>query len=367
MAGEKQKYDMSSPGALAEANAIRREPFVKEGMMVAFPTCFPGATLAIPSDESHITALDIAGDGIVHGGTSGRTTHLIAGAFHGVSGVVFDMGAVEAADHCPAVCCGKTKLVACVNGAGGGRIIISRLQPPPDDLLQEWDIGRKAFQDLGEAVKGEPILHAVADQTGEHVVGITPQHLFRVNVEDTTITVAGEITGSGRVGLGSRGGVFGRDGSTHLWRYDPRSQTIERHAVKLPSGDWSATDLRWTRDSTSGLLYTADGEGNLFSFDERKGFGGPLGRTSPAPVGPMAVTLDGRVFGFCGNEISRMFCYDPRGRTVRDVAVAVSVIERRRYGYTFGDAVTGRDGQIFFGEDDDLGHLWLYFPRIQGV
>ena len=31
----------------------------------------------------------------------------------------------------------------------------------------------------------------------------------------------------------------------------------------------------------------------------------------------------------------------------------------------FGDAVTGRDGQIFFGEDDDLGHLWIYFPSIQ--
>ena len=46
-----------------------------------------------------------------------------------------------------------------------------------------------------------------------------------------------------------------------------------------------------------------------------------------------------------------------------NLGVAVSVLERRRYGYVFGDAVTGRDGQIFFGEDDDLGHLWLYFPR----
>ena len=41
------------------------------------------------------------------------------------------------------------------------------------------------------------------------------------------------------------------------------------------------------------------------------------------------------------------------------------MVERRRYGYTFGDAVTGRDSQIILGEDDDLGHLWLYFPRIQ--
>ncbi|MGA2074229.1 MAG: hypothetical protein ABSH52_12070 [Terriglobia bacterium] len=36
-------------------------------------------------------------------------------------------------------------------------------------------------------------------------------------------------------------------------------------------------------------------------------------------------------------------------------------------GYVFGDAVTGRDGEIVFGEDDDGGHLWLYFPRIQAA
>jgi len=60
-----------------------------------------------------------------------------------------------------------------------------------------------------------------------------------------------------------------------------------------------------------------------------------------------------------------MFCYNPAARAVSDLGVAVSVLERRRYGYLFGDAVVGRDGQIVFGEDDDLGHLWLYFPRIE--
>ena len=79
----------------------------------------------------------------------------------------------------------------------------------------------------------------------------------------------------------------------------------------------------------------------------------------------MAVTHDGRVFGFCGAEMAKMFCYNPGRGQVTNLGVAVSVLERRRYGYVFGDAVTGRDGQIIFGEDDDLGHLWLYFPRIQ--
>jgi hypothetical protein len=63
--------------------------------------------------------------------------------------------------------------------------------------------------------------------------------------------------------------------------------------------------------------------------------------------------------------MAKIFCYHPATRAVSNLGVAVSVLERRRYGYVFGDAVTGRDGQIIFGEDDDLGHLWLHFPPIQ--
>ena len=79
----------------------------------------------------------------------------------------------------------------------------------------------------------------------------------------------------------------------------------------------------------------------------------------------MAVTLDGRLFGTMGEGMSKLFCYDPDSRQVAGLGVAVSVFERRRYGYAFGDAAVGRDGEIVFGEDDDLGHLWLYFPKIR--
>jgi len=78
----------------------------------------------------------------------------------------------------------------------------------------------------------------------------------------------------------------------------------------------------------------------------------------------MAVTLDGRLFGFNGDGIAKMFTYAPATGTVADLGVAASVIERRRYGYVFGDAVTGRDGEIVFGENDNGGHIWLYFPKI---
>ena len=89
-----------------------------------------------------------------------------------------------------------------------------------------------------------------------------------------------------------------------------------------------------------------------------------LGRTGLTPIGAMAVTFDGRVFGTCGDGVSRLFTYEAGTDGVRDLGIAVSLLERRRYGYLFGAATVGRDGEIVFGEDDDLGHVWLYFPKV---
>ena len=361
---KKPKYDMTSPEAKAVIDEIVHGTFMKEGAMAAFPTCFPGASIPIPADESRINALDIADNGMVYGGTSGRATHLFVGMFHGVTGMVFDRGTVEGAQQCVAMCCGKTRFAACVNGPAGGRIVSSVFEPLPFYLIQEWGFTRQSLQDLGK-VNDEPIVHAVADNSRSLMIGITTGHLFSADIEAGKIDVLDEVPGSGRVAAGAQGGIFGQDGPAHLWRYDTTSRKLQRRAVPLPAGAWEGVALTWARDAHTGVLYIADARGTLFGLDEVRGFGPPLGRTSLAPVGPMAVTHDGRVFGFCGAEMARMFCYHPADGTVADLGVAVSVLERRRYGYVFGDAVTGRDGQIIFGEDDDLGHLWLYFPRIR--
>jgi hypothetical protein len=235
----------------------------------------------------------------------------------------------------------------------------------PFDLLQEWGFQREAFDDLGEAINGEKIIHAVTDPPKEKVIASTEGHLISLDIESGRTEVVGEIAGSGRLAVGSKGNILGLDASDALWRYDPKDGKLTRKAFEFPEVSWQEYPLTWARDPVDGRLYTADDEGYLFSFTEEEGFGPCLGQTPLSPVGPMAVTLDGRVFGVCGEVISNLFCYNPSTRDVSGMGVAVSVIERRRYGYTFGDAVTGRDGQIIFGEDDDLGHLWAYFPRIQ--
>lgn len=356
---------MSKKKKMSLRDEIIHGTFVTQGTMVAFSLCFPGASAPIVADESHITALDITDEGIIYGGTSGKKTHLFVGMFHGVTGAVFDMGSVKDADYCAAICCGKGEFVACVNGPGGGRFIRRRFHGLPFDLLQEWGFSREPFDDLGEAVKREKIIHAVTDSSKENVIASTEEHLVSLNIESGEIKVIGEITGSGRLAVGTGGNIFGLDKEDSLWRYNPEDKKLKRNAVELPEGSWRKYPLMWAKDPVDGRLYTADDEGYLFSFTEEKGFSPCLEQTPLAPVGPMAVTFDGRVFGACGEVISNLFCYNPKTCDISNIGVAASVIERRRYGYIFGDAVTGRDGQIIFGENDDLGHLWLYFPKIQ--
>ncbi len=360
----KRRFDPNSPDIQALRREIRMGTFTREGTMVAFPTCLPGETAPIVHDESRITALDVTPDGMVYGGTSGRQMHLFAASFHGLSGIVLDIGAPAGAVQCVAVCTGKSRLVAFVNGPRGGRAVASRPVSLYQDFIQEWSLTRPTLEDLGECVAGEPVTHAVADASHGMAVGITSGHLFTLDLESAKVQVAGEVSAAGRIAVASNGGIFGRDGTRHLWRFDPKSRTIARRAVSLPAGDWDLP-LVWARDTRNGLLYTADRDGRLFSFDEGKGFSDSLVSAPLTPVGTMAVTLDGRLFGFCGAEIAKMFSFDPGRREVSNLGVAASILERRRYGYVFADAVTGRDGEIIFGEDDEGGHLWLYFPRIR--
>jgi len=205
--------------------------FVTEGTMVAFPLCFPGASVPIVADESRITALDITPGGMVYGGTSGRRTHLFVGMFHGVTGAVFDMGTVEGADRCSAICCGDGQFVACVNGPDGGRFIRRGFQGLPFDLLQEWGFRRSPFDDLGVAAKGERIIHAVTDPSRERVIASTEGHLVSLNIGSGKVEVIAEVAGFGRLALGPNGNILGLDAPNTLWRYNAVDGELERKAI----------------------------------------------------------------------------------------------------------------------------------------
>ena len=330
--------------------------------MVAFPTCLPGMSTKITHDECRITALDIDADAQIYGGTSGRQAHLFAARFHDLTGVVLDAGAVPDSANSVAVCCGTSRAIAFVNGARGGRAIAFPKIDLAQDWIQEWGLSPPVLEDLGECVAGEPLVHAVCDSSRNNVIGVTTGHLFTMDIGSGKVTVIGEVKGRGRLGMSSSG-VFGQDDGARLWHFDLASGKIRRAAVNLPDGEWNS-GLRWARGGDPGQLLTADNTGRLFSLDESHGFRS-LGRAHLAPVGPMAITPDGRLFGFCGTEIANLFCCETTSGSVSNLGVAASVLQTRRYGYQFGDAVVGSQGEVVFGENDNDGHLWLYFPKIK--
>jgi len=406
----KPRFDPNSPEIREYLNDVSHQ-FVREGTMVAFPTCLPGVTMPIPLDESRITAIDINTDGHVYGGTScsgkgGAKVHVFAAAFHNLTGVVLDVTAADdalaGATDCVAVCCCEVRkwrdeeseeerkaarawpgAIAFVNGPRGGRAIFVPHVDLAQDWIQEWGGDQQYARDLGECVPGEAVVHAVALPEGRRIVGVTSRHLFALEVATGKISVIGEVQGRGRLVLGG-GNVYGLDDGAKLWTYEIDTGKLRRGAVSLPDGDWSNGEaVRWASNKQWGDFFIADASGRLYRFDSNGSFS-PVGQTHLAPVNAMALTLDGRIFGGCGEEIANLFVWEdsmtskpevvapPVGRSpatarARNLGVAASVFEERRYMYQFGDAVVGRDGEIVFAENDNGGHLWVYFPSLRGV
>jgi len=357
----KGRFDPNSPQIKAYEQALAHQ-FVREGTMVAFPTCLPGITRTITHDECRITALDADSNEFIYGGTSGRQAHLFKAGFHDLTGVVLDAGVVPGGTSTVAVCCAEPRVLAFVNGARGGRTIALPDIDLAQNWIQEWALSPPVLQDLGECVPSEPVVHAICNPSRSTVIAITTEHLVTVDVESGKVVVIGKVPGRGQLALSSSG-VFGQDENARLWHYDLSSGRIRRGAVHLPTGEWTAA-LRWSRGGDTGQLVTADAAGHLFVFSEDKGFRS-IGKAPLAPVGPMAMTPDGRLFGFCGAEMANLFYCDTSSGSVSNLGVAASVFEKRRYGYEFADAVIGRDGEIVFSEDENDGHLWLYFPKIK--
>src|SRR5215469_14106500 len=190
----KARFDPNSPDVKAYEEELAHQ-FVREGTMIAFPMCLPGMTSPIIHDECRITALDIDSEGHLYGGTSGRRAHLFAAAFHDLTGVVLDVGAVPEGTSSVAVCCGKSRVLAFVNGARGGRVIAIPKIDLAQDWIQEWGLEPAVLQDLGECVAGEPVVHAVCEPSRSSVIGITSGHLFTVDVESGKVSVIGELPG----------------------------------------------------------------------------------------------------------------------------------------------------------------------------
>ena len=108
-------------------------------------------------------------------------------------------------------------------------------------------------------------------------------------------------------------------------------------------------------------------DGFMFSLDPHTRHMVALGKPCRQDlITCLTVGHDGRVFGMVGTaeDIGHFFCFDPEERSLKDLGIPVSTLTTRQYGYHYACAVTGVDGEMYFGQHERVNYLWVYFPRV---
>ncbi|MFW6189612.1 MAG: hypothetical protein ACOC7T_04185 [Planctomycetota bacterium] len=375
---------------------LRHRAYVNEGQMIAMSLGFTEMYEPIPADEAYVTALAVDDRQVVYGGTGGRRAHLFAGLTRGLSGAVVDMAVLQenARTTSVAVTRGGDVLAATAPGrplpapqppgrrpSGEGAIFGHEPSGTGGDLIHEWHFSKVPAEKLTVPLPEEGIADAVlaeAEPGRELLVGIGERTgtLFTYDPAAEETEVVGPVDEhelfSPTLTVGPDGRVYGGAALGELWSFDPADGRLEKTGLEIPSQ--AGREVRnhvdsFAVDSDRGLIYgggTADGV--LFAFDPAAATVRSIGKpTCNRGIKGLTVTNDGRLFGVSGRktEIAHLFCYDPGTHQLRDLGLIASVLQERVYGYEFSCGAAGEDGQIFFGESERGGHLWIYWPAIK--
>jgi ribosomal protein L24E len=343
-----------------QIDGIALNPYVRKGTFIAHQLGWEGVTQTLQPDESVINCLDISENGVVYGGTGVRAAHLFESRFTGSVGFIRDLGGQIENAVCAAVCCHKDKVVAFVNDHIGVRVVIYNYDTPfgADPIQEFWRFDYSAI-DIGYIFKSDNCINAIRDNSREKIIGVTQNTLFSFNVSTRKASEISSLSKPGRLIADSCNDIYGLDDSCYVWRYTFANDNLDRRALKLPKGLWNAHDVKMAADKRH--VYISDSEGNVYYFSRNKEISF-LFKTHQKPVSTMVVTPDARIFGFCGTDMQNMFAFDLQNGNYENLGVAVSTHQRVRYGYQFSDSVVGMNGEIFFGESDNSGHLWTYCP-----
>lgn len=348
--------------------------FVREGTMVALPLCFPGQSSPPPRGETAATVLALDPAGAVYCGTRGTRAHVLAAFLRGDAGVVLDLGAVPGADSVDGLAVHGEWLSVLASGPQGAalwRVPRSR----GSFFIQEWSLVRHPYEEVArlswsggataEATADGRLLCGVTDGTGE---------AFCLDAAEGRVVQRWAAAEEGRccrrIGLDAAGRLWGTAGKGRLWTADPQTGSLRRlGALPAAAGrSQHAQASAWALDPVTGILYGGTSpDGFLFRLDPRTGealgFGKPVRQQ---PLTCLAVGHDGTLFGMGGaeDEIGHLFRHDPQTRASADLGVPVSTLTVRQYGYHFRCALTGPDGEIWFGQHESVNWIWVYFPRI---
>jgi hypothetical protein len=373
--GKPSEKEVMLSSAISEYD---RSAYVREGRIVMRQLGWKGVVKPIPPGESAVTSLVVDPKGRVVGATSGQRSHLF----------IYDPEVDRVTDLCAfdedsvaknsVVACRDGTVIAATRKGTGGRGP-SRLVSFRTDYKETltWGPSKPTLESLDLPKKEEGIACLIYDAVRSTAYGITSitGTFFTLDIESGSYKLIGPVDELGEfsdcLAIGCDGHVYGGKRWGQLFEFDPEKGSIRQLGLSIPSLAgrqlYNKVDAI-ALDRSSGKMYgggTADGV--LFSFDPVAGQVISLGKPTSQPrTRAITVGRDGRVYGISGRVggAAHLFRYDPASGDLRDLGIPLAYSDQEWCGYEFDCMITGSSGEIYMGESDRIGHLFIYYPAI---
>ena len=335
----------------------------------------------IPDGESGITSLTVAPNGDLYGATSESHAHLFV--LNPRHGYVQPLGVVP----------GTASITNAIAASASGDIFLGTSPGghllkyiPHDESPQQIQIGNPLpVADLGQAVAGESIFTLTIDRNANVIYGLTSPnaHFFQYSIESGKFHDFGVVSEKAPGGerfqkdkmmsrmlvVDREGMVFASGENGLFFRFDPKTQILEKLAIQTPAvpgrEGWTRVDAFLL--DPSGIIYGGTSDGYLFRLDPAKltvtNLGKPL---SQYRIDGLVRAPNGHLYGVGGDEddMARLFSYDPS--TGAYTILGFIDVNRRPYytwqAYVIGALACGSDGTVYIGEDERISKLYLFYP-----
>jgi len=329
---------------------------VREGTLKILP-------LPIPPEECGITSLVVDKTGRVFGSTAGRRCHLFLWDPKEKKHIV-KIGTIDTA-------CTKSSLAIVSDGS----ILLGIKPTSGESPLYRYVPGYSSnhLEKLAVPVRGEGIAVLAADSDASCVYGLSSitGTFFYFDNKTNYVKVFEPLDEhnlfSEVLVVTPDGDVYGGCRWTEIFRYDHINEQIQRTIIVAPS---LAGRKMYNRISMlifnqkDGYIYGGtSSDGLLFRFSPNLKEVISLGKPLAVPsIRCCVVTPNGDLYGIGGKEMCHLFRYLPDKCDMRDMGILSVASPRHWDGYEFDAAVTGLEGEIYFGENDRISHLFIYYP-----
>lgn len=348
---------------ISQVSVRERSEFVNKGRLLALPLGYPGMDRAIDPDSSYLNHLALGRGGIKHvlALTDGLSRHLVVCLVDNASGFAIDLAELPEGEKAVGITeiieDDRLKVLVATQAADGARLRGGFLILPLDGI-QEPGYEFSGLDELlhlpqstllGLASGEEPsVILFMDDSVAEFRAGeLSPAVTYKNGFRALLAKHSGDTTL-----------LLGGDGTFRLYH---QLKQCFGHSGTIQD-DWG--ELTSVADQPDGTVFLGTSKGHLL-YINTDGKLSHASRTPLAPVRALASGCDNRcLYGFCGSGIELMFEFRSSSQSVETLGVAAASMGVRGYGYAFGDALTGGDGEIYFAEKDRGGHLWMYYPAL---